>query len=165
MFYNHETKAYIEATFIHGRFVDIETGRPITLEENTRVRITTPVGSILSKEEERKHKEIKKELLLKSGAVLEFHFRCGDKVCEFKVFLREDLFLTKKGNQHSKLGFSKCVIYKPNKESEKDFEADSFNQAFMKASIKYRPDNRSHTCNVFKTFYYKGQELEKIRPF
>ena len=33
-----------------------------------------------------------------------------------------------------------------------DFEFDSLNQAFFQMSLKYRPNNKSHVCNVYNTF-------------
>lgn len=165
LFYDHDEKAYIEAAYRGGRFVDAKTGRQIILQEGARVRIAAPIWSMPSKEEKEQHKEVKRELFLKSGNELEFSFQYDGATHIFKVVLREDLFLARKGNQHSKLSFCRCVVFKPDSVSQKDFEADSLNQAFMKASIKYRSGNRSHTCNVFKTFYYRGRELESIRPF
>ena len=162
-YYDIEQKAYIEAVFDDGRFVDSATKRPIILKEGTRVRIATSIHGVRDKEEEKSHKEIKRELLLRKGAEVDFSFYYSGKSYEFKVILLDDLFLLKKGNQHSKSSLCKCVVYKPNEKYIKDFEADSLNQAFIKASVKYRPSSRSHACNIFKTFFYKGRRLEDLR--
>lgn len=163
-YYDIREKIYIDAIFKDGRFVDPETNQPIVLKDNTRVRIAVPAYGVQNKEE-KKHKEVKRELFLQKGSDVNFHFYHDGKSHEFKVILLNDLFLLKKGNQHSKLDPCKCMVYKPNEKDKEDFEANSLNQAFTKTSIKYRPNNKSHTCNVFKTFYYSGKELENIRLF
>lgn len=163
-YYDIHEKIYIDSVFKDGRFVDPETNKPIILRENTRVRIATPAYGV-QKEEEKKHKEVKRELFLRKGSEISFRFYYDSRSYEFKVILLKDLFLSMKGNQHSKLSACKCEIYKPNEKNKKDFEADSLNQAFTKASIKYRSNNKSHTCNVFKTYYYQEKSLEDIRPF
>lgn len=153
-------KVYINAIFKNGEFVDIQTGKPIVLKDNTAVRIIASIYGI-KEAEQNKHREITKNLLLKSGSELNFHFYYKDKGYEFKVVLIEDLYYRKKGNQFSRLEPCKCIVVLSG--TEEKITADSLNQAFIRASIKYRPDNRTHTCNVFKTFYYYGRQLEELR--
>ena len=45
------------------------------------------------------------------------------------------------------------------------YEAINFNQAYFKASIKYKLDASSHTCNVYELFkfkYGKDKSVEEI---
>ena len=156
--------AYMNAIFKFGNFVDAETHERIILKENTTVRISIPLYGI-QEGQKKKHNEVKRYLLLKKHTNLNFHFYYDNKSFEFLVILLDDLYLSKKGNQFSRLEPCKCVVNNPNRKYASDFETDSLNQAFTKASIEYRPNNKSHTCNVFKTFRYKDEELENLRLF
>ena len=63
--------------------------------------------------------------------------------------------MAKKNNKDSVI--SKChfklqqVQSKLNTEKN-DIDFDSLNQAFFQMSLKYRPKNKSHACNVYNTF-------------
>lgn len=159
-FYDIEEKAYINAIFKNGRFIDAETNKLVILEENARVRISTPIWGIKETEEKRHKKKIR-DILLKNGTELRFHFYYQHKGYEFKVNLIQDLYYMKKGNHFSKLEPCKCAIILSG--TSEEIIADSLNQAFVKTSVKYRSKNKTHTCNVFKTFYYEKRKLEDLR--
>jgi len=153
-------KVYINAIFKNGEFVDTQTGKPIVLNVNTAVRIIVSIYGI-KEAEQKKHRDITKNLLLKSGSELNFHFYYQDKGYEFRINLIQDLYYTKKGNHFSRLEPCKCTVTLTG--TREKIIADSLNQAFVKTSVKYRPQNKTHTCNVFKTFYYEGRKLENLR--
>ena len=153
-------KAYINAIFKNGEFIDAETNKSISFKENAKVRMSIPIWGI--KEAERKsHEKKTRQILLKKDAKLRFHFHYKDKDYEFKVNLIQDLYYIKKGNHFSRLEPCKCIVILSG--TEEKITADSLNQAFIKASVKYRPENKTHTCNVFKTFYYEGRKLDDLR--
>lgn len=158
--YDIEEKAFINAIFKNGQFIDAETNKLVILEENTKVRISSPIWGIKETEEKRHKKKIR-DILLKKGAELRFHFYYQHKGYEFKVNLIQDLYYIKKGNHFSRLEPCKCIVTLS--ETREEIIADSLNQAFIKTSVKYRPENKTHTCNVFKTFSYKGSKLEDLR--
>lgn len=155
-----EEKAYINAIFKNGKFVDTKTNKLIILKENTKVRISTSICGI-KENERKKHKEKIKHIFLKKGAKLKFHFYYQYKSYEFRINLIQDLYYIKKGNHFSRLEPCKCIVTLSG--TREKIIADSLNQAFVKTSVKYRPENKTHTCNVFKTFYYKGRKLEDLR--
>lgn len=155
-----EEKVYIYAIFKNGQFIDAKTNKLIILKENTRVRISIPIWGI-EEIERKRHEEKIRHILLKKGAKLRFHFYYQDKGYEFIVNLIQDLYYVKKGNHFSRLEPCKCTITLS--ETEEKIKADSLNQAFVKTSVKYRPKNKAHTCNVFKTFYYEGKKLDDLR--
>lgn len=155
-----EEKVYINAIFQNSRFIDAETNKLISLKENTRVRMSFPIWGV--KETERKtHKKKIRQILLKKDTNLRFNFYYQDRNYEFVVSLRQDLYYTKKGNQFSRLEPCKCIVVLSG--TKEKITADSLNQAFVKISVKYRPKNKTHTCNVFKTFYYQGRKLDDLR--
>lgn len=153
-------KVYINAIYKNGQFFDVKTNKLISLKNNTKVRISIPIWAI-NEGERKRHQEKIRNILLKKGVELRFRFNYQDKRYEFKVNLIENLYYTRKGKQFSKLEPCKCIVTLIGT-SEKII-ADSLNQAFVKISVKYRPQNKTHTCNVFKTFYYKGRKLENLR--
>lgn len=155
-----EEKAYINAIFKNGQFIDTETNKLIFLKENTRVKISIPIWGI-EQTERKRHEEKIRQILLKKDTKLKFHFYYQGRDYEFIVNLFQDLYYTKKGNQFSRLDPCKCTIRFV--DSQNEIVADSLNQAFVKMSVKYRPKNRTHTCNVFKTFYYERRKLDDLR--
>ncbi|TSC77423.1 MAG: hypothetical protein G01um101429_1055 [Parcubacteria group bacterium Gr01-1014_29] len=159
---NAET-AHIDAVVKGRKFFDEKTGDELNLKEGARVKITVSVYS-LEEKEIKSHREIKRNKILDKGEILHFKFYVpGEehRLYEFKVTLLNDLYLVQKGNKFSNLELCRCLV-EADRTREK-FEADSLNQAFMIASIKYKPNNKSHTCNVFKTFFYKDRRLEDLR--
>ena len=159
---NIET-AHIDAVIKGRKLLDIKTGNELLLKEGTRLKIIVPMH-LLEEKELKPHKEIKREKILNKDEMLEFRFYIPNErhePYEFRVVLLEDLYLFKKGNKFSSFAPCKCVITAKRK-GEK-FEANSLNQAFTKSSVKFRPDNKTHICNVFKTFFYKGRRLEDLR--
>jgi len=159
---NVET-AHIDAVVRGRKFIDERTGDELNLKEGARIKITVPAYS-LGEKEIKSHRQIKRNKILDKGETLHFKFYVPSeehRLYEFKITLLNDLYLVQKGNKFSNLELCRCLV-EVDRTREK-FEADSLNQAFIKASIKYRPNNKSHTCNAFKTFYYKGKQLENLR--
>ena len=103
--------------------------------------------------------------MLPKGSELFFRFKIpGEGEGEFKVILREDLSIERKGNKFGKLSFAPCDVYDAIS-GKLITHASSLNEAYTRTSIAMRPEARTHTANAFKVFYYKGDSLEKLRPF
>ena len=115
----------------------------------------------IKEDERKKHEKIIKHMLLKKDADLRFSFYYQNKSYEFRINLIQDLYYIKKGNHFSRLEPCKCTVTLTG--TREKIIADSLNQAFVKTSVKYRPKNKTDTCNVFKTFYYEGRKLENLR--
>jgi len=167
-YYDELPKAYIDGKYINGKFYDTSSNEEIQLMDNAVVRIVLYRKDLLDKDYG-KHIEVNEKKILESGSNLFFQFQYDNNKFLFTVMLEEDLISRKKGNQFSRLGSCDCKIIELSRNGIIDgnfklIEADSLNQAFTFASIKYRPDNRSHTTNVFKSYFdINGYSLEKYR--
>lgn len=171
-YYGSMKTAYIDAEYVNGIFYDVKTKKAIKLKDDllkhsrrgVAVRIIAPLYSIIDSDY-KLHTNLRKEVLLKKEERLHFLLtKEGDnRQSEFTVELREDLFLTQKGNKFSSLESCRCLVF--DEKANNIIEAESINEAFTKTSVKYRPNNRTHSCNVFKTMQYKGKYLENLRKF
>ena len=159
-FDDHIETAHIDAIIKGRKLIDAKTGRELYLKEGSRIKVIAPLSS-LEEKELKTHEETRRVKILNKGEILRFRFYVLGEGYEFTVTLLDDLYLFQKGNKFSSFSPCRCLVEADG--TREKFEADSLNQAFMKASVKYRPNNKSHTCNVFKTFYYNGKQLENLR--
>jgi len=160
---NHTENAHFDVIIEGGKMIDIKTEDEIVLKDGYSIKIIVPLSS-LEKNVVKAQLETTKKKLLKSGDALYFRFTSsenGNTIFEFNVILQEDLYLSQKGNKHNSFDECRCIV-ELTKTGDR-FEASSLNQAFFQASVKYRPANKSHTCNVFKTFFYDGSKLDDLR--
>ncbi len=156
--------AYYDAVFRDGKFYDAHSGNVINLKDGARVRIQTIRSKVLDEDYER-HLEKRSEKLIHTSEKLQFRIGFHD----FIVQILEDLYLTKEGNRFSKLAACHCAVVEVHSSHDgfnfSPFEAETLNQAYTQASIRYFPEKRSHICNVFKTMRYDGNLLESLRTF
>lgn len=178
-FFGDVVTAHIDAYYKEGKFYDYYTDEEIKLAGNPLldkgivVRIIAPLASINSNVENHTQKLTK--ILLTSGTLLFFkmEYTVNDKNLSFEFILQinADLGIERIGYKFSKLQPCNCTVIHAidsgNNRSVEDFQpikTKSLNQAFLKTSIKYRPENSSHVCNVFKTFRTnQGLLLEEFR--
>lgn len=174
-YFDTPTVAHIDAYYREGVFYDADTNKPIKLDYNENryekgilVKIIVPLKYISDENIETHGNRIQKKILDK-GSILNFCMIYQDEMNEkydFQLLLEQDLFLNKVGNKLAKLNSCKCTVTlqeeHKNKTVFKDFkpiECKSLNQAFLQTSIKYRPTNSSHVCNVFTTFKMENGKL------
>jgi hypothetical protein len=178
-FFGDVVTAHIDADYKEGKFYNYYTdeeiklaGNPI-LDKGIMVRIIAPLASVNSNDKNQTQKLSK--TLFTPGTILFFKMEYIENekkhTLEFSLATNANLVIERIGNKFSKLKSCDCTVINGfdsgiNKEVE-DFEpikCNSLNQAFLKASIKYRPENASHVCNVFKTFRTnQGIFLEEFR--
>ncbi len=157
----HGQKVHINAIAKDGKFFDTKTGKEIELKEGAELKMIVPIQYI-PEEQLKNHNENKERTLLKKGSNLYFKFRANNEVICFDVLILNDLILESKGDKLGRLKNCKCIVSSKNGKI-KELKTDSLNQAFTRASIIVRPENPSHNCNVFKSFYYEGRTLDCLR--
>lgn len=157
-------RAQINAVYNGGVFIDQDTGQPINVKEGSSVKIL--VGTYaMSDDRKEHHNRVEQVKLLENCSELFFRFRIqGEGEREFKVVLRGDLIIERRGNKSGKLSYVPCDVFDA-KSGELIVSASSLNEAYTRTSAKLRPDARTHTANAFKVFYYKYDSLEQLRPF
>lgn len=153
--------AKINAIYAGGKFLNPESKKPVVLNGQHNVTITAPFES-LPKELQEEYGKSEEKTLITKGSVLYFELGVENTIRRFEVVLSDDLVLRTKGNKLGKLDSCCCVV------SEMDTsmviaEAESLNQAFTKTSVQLRPNNKTHNCNVFKTFHFEGRPLDYYR--
>ncbi len=169
-YFDELPRAYYDAIYSKGKFYDLESKEEIVLEDNALVRIAVKRKDVVDRDYER-HVEISHEILCKKENLLFFNLSHDNNKFIFEVKLHEDLYIGRKGNSQGRLNSCECEIiemrvngYK--EELDEPLKADSLNQLVTLASVKFRPGNKSHTTNVFKSFTLEnGISLEQKRPF
>jgi hypothetical protein len=167
---NEKSEAFIdftqntcmEAVFDEGKLIDSETLEILPIKNGTRVVVLVPMHA-LDNNFQKKLSELERKKMLDNSVVLHFSFLddSGSRR-EFLVTLLEDLYISRKGRGLGKLDDCKCSVREENSKNEL-FKVDSLNQAYFQASMKFRQKNKSHTCNVFRTFRFNKQVLGRIR--
>ena len=186
-YFGEQQTAHVYAYYKGGEFYDYYTHEKVTLDEGRHnepfdknnpsgilVKIKVPLNRTIDRDYER-HQNQEKRDLLPVGTHLEFlmPYRTREQNIEYviKVQILEDLKMFKKGNKTWGLGNCSCVVtsaremYGQDHVLSKEIKADSLNQLYTKTSILLRPENASHNCNTFKTFYNaeNGIRLDTLR--
>jgi hypothetical protein len=164
--------AHVYAYYKNGEFYDFDTREKVKLEEREPVesfdkenpsgvfvKIIVPLYRTTDEDYE-KHKKQECKQLLPAYTKLIFDMGIKDYGrMRFVAIIKADLYALKKGNKEWKLDDCPCeLVRESNYYPEilpfeiESIEANSLNQLFTKVSVKYRPDNASHNCNVFKVF-------------
>jgi hypothetical protein len=164
--FGNQPTALLFVKFVDGIFINIDTGEPIGFNNNSLLKIRTELSSIKDENYEEITKEEVKEML-SEGTYLHFSFSCEYDAFHFYGILTKPLIMSKKNNKDSLISRCSFRILTVNSRSiheELDLDFSSLNQAFFQMSIKYRPENKSHVCNVYKTFRTEeGRYLEDFR--
>jgi hypothetical protein len=166
--FGETSTAYIEAIYKDDKFIDKRTGKKVKLTEplfgeGISVLIEVPI-SVLSQEDYDYHTSNHSRLVARAGDILYFDLDYKAEAAKFlcEVLLEEDLVISSKGNKPSHSSCNCAVVMVKDYYNKKSIisheviNADSLHQAFFQASLKYRPKNKSHNCNVYKTFRDKS---------
>lgn len=161
----HAERAYYDARYENGKFIDLKSNQEIVLKEGATVRITTAYSQVLDEEVD-KHSLKREEIIIPQGEVLQFKIQR----CCFAVELSHPLYLTKEGNRHSRLSIESCIViemYERDRRMDgfQPIEVSSLNQAYTQTSSKYFRDRGTHTRNVFDVMEWKGKPLKHYRKF
>ena len=86
----------------------------------------------------------------------------------FWIRLLEDLVFEKKGNKPARALNLPCEVFERAGGHALPFEpfvVESLNQAYFQASVRHRPEARSHAANIYRKFYIDGTDrpLETLR--
>jgi hypothetical protein len=178
--------AHVYAYYKKGEFYDFDTGEKVKLEEREPVepfdkekpngifvKIIVPLFRTTDEDYE-KHKKLERKQLLSTHTKLQFYMGVyGRGRVRFEVVIKSDLTASKKGNKEWKLDNCPCQLIGAEERYEQGYldfdfepiEAMSLNQLFTQISIRFRPENISHNCNVFKTFRVAntGMLLDNLR--
>jgi hypothetical protein len=164
-FYGDFPTAYIDAIYHHGQFYDRENGQVVTLREEASVRLIVQRMDIPEADREKYYSTTRKVL----DREVELRFELPSRRLTFFVRLLGDLYFEKKGNKPARALDVACEIYdKPTQYGQQClplFAADSLNQAYFQASVRHRPEARSHVTNIYQKFYIDGTDrtLESLR--
>lgn len=162
---------HIYSKFKDGKFYDIESGKEVILSNGSFVRMITLLANI--KDDEYPKFEEQREEVLPIDSILYMRLPLNNGEGEYRLVikLKEPLFMKKIGNKASIVEPCKCEIidriefgsYLHSIKFE-PFEADSLNQAFFQASVRYRPKNKSHSANIYQCcFLENGNNLSSLR--
>lgn len=169
-YWNDLPMTHLYVTYRDGRFFDIESDEEIILTSDSKynnengifMRISMFNENHIKKEIRNKFTKVSTETILTKGTLLKFDmpYQIEGRTFIFTVELLDDLNTTRKGVGYAKLNRCQCRItskylkYSGNFNDLIKIEANSLNQLYLKTSITYRPNNRNHVCNAFKTFYF-----------
>jgi hypothetical protein len=160
---------HLYAQIKDGKLIDVETEKEVILKDGALVKIVTILANINDDDYEKYAKE-KRKKVLPLGAELLIKMPYQNQQFSFKLILKEDLYFSKKLNKEAVA--EKCKIevvemYDGHNAKNKNFipfETNSLNQAFFQASVKYRPNNRSHNANIYENcFLPNGEAISLLR--
>lgn len=154
--------AYIDAMYKEGVLIDHDTGKPLELEEGALLRIKVAEFS-LPKKLQNHHEKIENVTLLEKESKLFFTIKLDGNNKEFGLIIRDNLLIIRKGNRMGRLSNVFCEVFDDN--NNLVATANSLNEAYTRTSVFLNPENRTHTANAFRVFYYEGIRLKDIRPF
>lgn len=177
--------AHVYAYYKNGEFYDFDTNEKVELEERNPnepfdknnpdgvlVKIIVPLSRTTDSDYAR-HKEQRDQCFLAAGNCVEFYLDLQEPFAKLKFVVRldSDLSISKRGKKEWRLSGCDCTLVNcRNANTNEIFDLEeikalSLNQMFLKASIKYRPNNASHNTNVFKSFYVAstGESLNQLR--
>lgn len=150
----------------NGKFYDIELEEEINIKDKALLQIKTNRFNIDDKIYDKITNQQEKKIL-PSGTKLYFHLLLKNGTIKFVLVLDEDLILTKKNNKLSKVKSCRFSIVEMDGTQIKEdvvYKGNSLNQAYFQMSKKFNPENRSHVCNVYKTFRtLDGEYIERFR--
>ncbi len=165
----HFTQSEYSAFFDNGNFIDVNTLKPIELNNGTPVRIIVANKYIPDKDVDQ-HLKVEERLVYNEGEEFHFYMHIHDQDIRFSVRNHEKIYVIKKGNKIPHFINTSCEVYDwryANGRLLPEFTpvyASSFNEAFTRISEKHRGGNRSHVCNIYNTFYDKnGEKIGWIR--
>lgn len=162
---------HIHAKYIDGKFFDIDTKEVLELNEGAFVKMVVLQKDILGNNYERFVTPITTELL-PPNTLLSIHMPYkNEAVFELIVRIKVPLILEKKANKEAKVLDCKCEIVSYSKNGDsmnnsifENLEFESLNQAFFQASVRLRPDNKSHHTNIYKASHLEdGRTLQSFR--
>jgi hypothetical protein len=171
-FSGESTKVQISGMYHKGKFHYTEDLKEIELEENSEVIIKAYLTDLPKKDHKRFRLE-RKVVLPKNSYVV---FELPKTGLKFHVLLLEDLRFRKINNKLAVAEDCRCRVTHATEfpsrliPEEPDFEpieVESLNQAFFRVSLLFRPNARSHTTNIYKSFKIKDNfdltPLESLR--
>lgn len=160
---------HIHAEYREGKFFYYDTNDEVILDYDKKiqpkgiyVKIVAPLHNILDEKFQDAAKKSERRIM-DSGSILYFQMKydvnSSNNLFVVEVKLLDDLFIDQIGHKPATLKSCRCIILnvwdkfsKMKKVPVEMIEATSLNQLFTQASVKLRPNNRSHSCNVFRTF-------------
>lgn len=156
--------AHIDARIIDGRIIDIRDGAEIKLKDRALVRIVAYKSDIPKELEERFYNHQQK--ILDTGTFLVFSiYDERNKAIKFEVELRSEGFMVKEGNKLSRFTCREIWLLPTDTSRQYLFEpmrVESLNQAYFQMSMRVNSRAKSHTVNVYDTFYVKGGKVLKF---
>jgi len=166
------SQAYIYAKYSKGKVIDLDTDKPLELKEGAVVKITVDKLALPTKDAAKFHKtEVSKEVL---KAETKLEFALGGTPYSFIINLLDDLIFRKQGNknpvaENCRMKITEMFDVTTGKKTRsvdfKEVEVDSLNQAYFLMSVKYKPNAKSHSVNVYKQFYLKGDRFKTLEIF
>ena len=162
---------HIYARYKEGKYFDIDTNKEVVLSNNTFVKMVTLKANITD-EDYLKITEVIRKKVLPEGTLLFMRMPMvneGEYV--LKVLLLDDLIMKKSGNKEAMVESCRCEVLDriergrfSNSVKFEPFKADSLNQAFFQASIRYRPNSKSHSANIYQYCYLEdGRSISVLR--
>jgi hypothetical protein len=163
--YGELVTATIFAYLENGKLIDAKTQKEVKLKKKETgggvfVEMRVPLSSI-PEEDYAFHTTKRVEVVMKAGESLYFEmdYNGGHSRYTCRVVLHEPLRIEVVGNKPGRLQNCICELVEIrdtfNKSVPTGFEpivSNTLHQSFFTASTKFRPSNKSHNCNVFKTF-------------
>lgn len=165
------SNVHIYAKYLDGKFYDLSSDEEIVLENDSIVRMTAATMSLKDINYERYTSNIQKTII-RSGNVIYMKVTMKDgNNYILSLGLITDLNMTKRKNKFAQVDKDlQFEAFKLEDEMGKEvynfepFKENSLNQAYFQISLKYRPEAKSHTTNIYKScFDENGNTLEKYR--
>lgn len=162
---------HIYERYKEGKFYELDTDKEVVLSNGSITKMITLLANV-SDEEYPKFAEVQRKEVLQEGAIIFMNLPMGDKgTYRLVVKLLSPLIIKKYGNKEAVVEPCRCKVidiledrYIMNSIRFEPFEADSLNQVFLQASVKYRPQNKSHSTNIYQScFTEDGLQLSHFR--
>jgi len=162
---------HIYARYKEGKFYDLHTDKEIVLTNGSITKMVTLLANVRD-EEYPKFAEEQRNEVLPAGTILFILMPMANQgQYTFVVKILSPLIMKKTGNKDAIVEPCKCKVinriesgYIMDSIKFEPFEADSLNQVFFQASVKYRPKNKSHATNIYQNCLTEdGRKLSNFR--
>lgn len=162
---------HIHARYKDGKFYELDTNKEVVLSNGAITKMITLLANVRDEEYPKFAEEQRREVL-PVGAILFIQMPMGNQG-QFRLVVKllTPLTMKKTGNKDAIVEPCKCKVidriedgFIMNSVKFEPFEADSLNQVFFQASVKYRPQNKSHATNIYQScFTEDGRKLSNFR--
>lgn len=162
-YYGTTKTTFLYVKYIDGKFIDINTKKPIDLKNGANIKITANLSDV----SDDFHKEVSQTIERKVMSAGEFLYFYLENKYSFQIKLLEDLIFIKKLNKQAVAKRCNVIVNEMRDINNnlildfKPIETNSLSQAYFQTSIILSPKSKFHHINIYDNFLFSTKFLSK----